>query len=63
MGLLDMDTYTYEKTFTECFVNNTRTEYDGCSSGELKEAKKFYRNWNYIGSSNLYWVDKKMMFL
>lgn len=50
------------KTRCECEINGEIVEYDGCSSGSLKAAKKFYSEnehvkWIHIGSGTKVYLD------
>jgi hypothetical protein len=40
------------------FLDNKKETYRFCSSGKLKEAKKAYKDFVYIGSGLIYYVDE-----
>ena len=43
---------------TQCLLNGEIVFYDACSSGNLKEAKEFYKNnFKYIGSGYTYFIN------
>jgi hypothetical protein len=45
------------ESYTECFINFQRIPYDACGTGIRKECKKSYKNFKYIGSGYIYWVN------
>lgn len=42
---------------TECIINGKRVSYDACATGNLKEAKTYYKGYVYIGSGYIYYVN------
>jgi len=44
----------------ECLIDDKIFHYDVCSSGKLKDAKKFFKSdYSYIGSSYVLFINKK----
>jgi hypothetical protein len=41
---------------TECLIDGKKIEYDACDSRDLKRAKEDYKDWKYLGSSNVYFI-------
>ena len=38
-------------------INSQKIAYDVCSQKDLKEARKFYKNYKHIGSGYVYYLD------
>lgn len=54
----NMKTNSFDKNVkTECLINSQKIAYDVCSQKDLKEARKFYKNYKHIGSGYVYYLD------
>lgn len=41
----------------KCQIKGQQLHYDACATNSLKEAKIFYSNFDYIGSSYVYFIN------
>ena len=50
--------FGFKTAKTQCLLDGKIVFYDACSSGNLKEAKEFYKkNFKYIGSGYTYFIN------
>lgn len=49
----------YDAIIREVKINDSIIRYDAMSRSPLEEASSFYSNYNYIGSSNEYYINGK----
>ena len=47
----------FREAVTECLIKGVRTRYDACGSNSLEECKKIYKDFEYIQSGQVRYID------